>query len=404
MSQPLSFLCITCYFKGQDFLRACKAAGNTVYLLTAKKLEHADWPRDSVDEFFYLETDENTPENFDKMEKGLAWLMRSKKIDRIVSLDDFDVEKAAYLRESFRIPGMGQTTARHFRDKLAMRMKAEEAGINVPPFSPLFNDQEVHEYTQRVAPPWVVKPRAEASATGIKKVHSSEELWNVLHSLGADRHRYLVEQFKPGDVYHADAITVDSETAFCRISKYLDTPFEVAHGGGIFRSATVPFGGEEDKALRKLNAEVMKAFGMKFSASHTEFIRAKEDGQYYFLETSSRVGGAHLAEMVEYSSGINLWAEWARLETAMAKGQPYEAPKAKEDHAGIVVSLSRFQHPDSSAFADPEIVWRLHKDYHIGMILRSGKRERIIELLDAYAGRIHSDFHASAPVPDKPMD
>lgn len=404
MSRPLSFLCITCYLKGYDFLRACKAAGNTVYLLTAKKLEHADWPRESVDEFFYLETDENTPENFDKMEKGLAWLMRSKRIDRIVSLDDFDVEKAAYLRESFRIPGMGQTTARHFRDKLAMRMKAEEAGIDVPPFAPLFNDEEVHDYTQRVAPPWVVKPRAEASATGIKKVHSSEALWAVLDHLGADRHRYLIEQFKPGDVYHADAITVDGETAFCRISKYLDTPFEVAHGGGIFRSATVPFGGGEDESLRALNAKVMKAFGMRFSASHTEFIRAKEDGKYYFLETSSRVGGAHLAEMVEHSSGISLWAEWARLETAMAKGHTYEAPQAKNDHAGIIVSLSRFEHPDSSSFTDPEVVWRLNKPYHIGMILRAGQRERILELLDQYAERIQREFHASAPVPDKPHD
>jgi biotin carboxylase len=404
MDRPLSFLCITCYLKGQDFLRACKAAGNTVYLLTAKKLEHADWPRDAVDEFFYLASDENTPENFDTMERGLAWLMRSKRIDRIVSLDDFDVEKAAYLREAFRIPGMGQTTARHFRDKLAMRMKAEEAGINVPPFAPLFNDEVIHEYTQRVAPPWVVKPRAEASATGIKKVHSSEELWAVLESLGGDRHRYLVEQFKPGDVYHADALTVDGKNTFCRISKYLDTPFEVAHGGGIFRSATVPFGGEEDEALQALNAKVMKAFGMRFSASHTEFIRAKEDGKYYFLETSSRVGGAHLAEMVEYSSGINLWAEWARLETAMAKGHAYEVPTAKKDHAGIIVSLSRFEHPDDSSFADPEVVWRLHKPYHIGMILRSGERKRVLELLDQYAERIHRDFHASAPAPDKPHD
>jgi len=404
MSRPLSFLCITCYLKGQDFLRACKEAGNTVYLLTAKKLKEADWPREAVDEFFYLETDENSPENFSRMEMGLAWLMRSKKIDRIVSLDDFDVEKAAYLRETFRIPGMGQTTSRHFRDKLAMRMKAEEQGIPVPPFSPLFNDEAIHEYTHMVEPPWVVKPRAEASATGIKKVQNSQELWQVLDGLGEERHRYLIEQFKAGDVYHADALTVGGDAVFCRVSKYLDTPFEVAHGGGIFRSATVPFGGEEDQALQKLNAEVMRGFGMQFSASHTEFIRSREDGEYYFLETSSRVGGAHLAEMVEHSSGINLWAEWARLETAMAKGQPYQLPPAEEEHAGIVISLSRFRHPDTSSFDDPELAWRLDKEYHIGMIMRSPDRKRILELLDRYAERIQRDFHASAPAPDKPLD
>lgn len=404
MDRPLTFLCVTCYFKGSDFLKACKAAGNSVYLLTAKKLEHADWPREAVDEFFYLDTDENTPENYANMEKGLAWLMRNKPVDRVVALDDFDVEKGAFLREAFRIPGMGQTTARYFRDKLAMRMKAADAGIPVPPFSSLFSDAAINTFIENTAAPWVVKPRSEASATGIRKVHNGDELWAAIHSLGDERHQYLVEQFKPGDVYHVDALTVDGQVGFSRVSRYLNTPFEVAHGGGIFRSATVPFGGEEDQALQAVNARVMEAFGMQFSASHTEFIRSKEDGQYYFLETSSRVGGAHLAEMVYYSSGVNLWAEWARLETAMAKGLPYAAPEARQDHAGIVVSLARYEHPDQSAFNDPEVVWKLNKAYHVGAIVQSPSRDRVLELLDGYAERIHRDFHASAPVPDKPLD
>lgn len=404
MSQSRAILCISFYFKGVDFLKASKAAGNTVYLLTKKSLEHKPWPQESVDEFFYMESEENTPENFSNMAKGLAFLMRSKKIDRIVALDDFDVEKAAFLREQFRIPGMGQTTARYFRDKLAMRIKAEEAGIPVPAFSGLFNDEDINHYLNTVPAPWIIKPRAEASATGLRKVHSAEEAWKVIHEIGEERHLFLIEQFKPGAVYHADALTVDGKVIFCRVSQYLNTPFEVAHGGGIFRSHTVAFGGEDDKALQKLNKDVMKAFGMKFSASHTEFIKANEDGQLYFLETSSRVGGAHLAEMVEVSSGINLWAEWAKIEDAMAKDSTYKLPKKKNDYAGILVSLSRFQHPDMSGFNDPEIVWRIDKDYHVGFIVKSNSREKVLELLDDYAERVFRDFHASAPVPDKPTD
>ncbi len=404
MPKPLTFLCISTYFKGQDFLRACKQAGNTVYLITRKSLEHEAWPRESVDEFFYIESEDNSAENLSNMANGLAWLMRSRKVERIVALDDFDVEKAAFLREQFRIPGMGQTTSRYFRDKLAMRMKADYAGIAVPPFSPLFHDEDINRYAEQTAAPWVVKPRSEASATGIRKVHSREELWEAIHSLGDKRHHFLVEQFKPGAVYHADSLTVGGKVQFCRISQYLNTPLEVAHGGGIFRSATVEFGSNDDVELQNLNAKVMKAFGLQFSASHTEFIKSEADGQFYFLETSSRVGGAHLAEMVEISSGINLWAEWAKLETAVAKGENYQLPAVRNEHAGIVVSLSRFAHPDTSVFTDPEISWRLDKEYHIGMILRSEKRERILELLGQYAERIFRDFHASAPVPDRPAN
>lgn len=36
------------------------------------------------------------------------------------------------------------------------------------------------------------------------------------------------------------------------------------------------------KALQKMNEDVMKAFGMNYSASHTEFIKCHEDGQFYF--------------------------------------------------------------------------------------------------------------------------
>ena len=396
----MTFLCISCYFKGSDFIRASKAAGNTIYLLTMEKLLNEPWPRECIDEFFFMEKDENTPENIGNLADGLAWLMRDRRVDRIVALDDFDVEKAAYLREEFRIPGMGQTTARFFRDKLAMRVQARDQGVPVPAFSSLFNNEELTAFANSIEYPCLVKPRGEASATGIRKVHSAEELWQHVHSLGEERHHYLVEQFRPGDVYHADAISVDGEVVFCQVSRYLSTPFEVAHGGGIFRSVSVPYDEEDAVRLRALTTDVMRAFGMRFSASHTEFIKLPS-GEFVFLETASRVGGAHLAEMVEAATGVSLWAEWARLETAMAHGVEYHPPGRRYGQAGIVVSLSRFEHPDTSGFSDPEIVWRMNKKQHIGLIVASPSAPRIRELLDDYASRIARDFHAAAPAPPK---
>lgn len=402
MRKP-AFLCIASYFKGNEFLRGMKSTGATVYLVTSKKHEDKPWARDALDDIFYVQQDAENEWNMQDTASGLAWLMRSKKIDRIVALDDFDVEKGAYLREHFRIPGMGQTTARHFRDKLAMRIEARAVGIPVPDFSALFNDADIAHFTQTVPAPWIVKPRGQASATGMKKIHSNEELWAHLETLGNDRHHYLVEQFKPGDVYHVDALSEGGKVIFARASQYLSTPFDVAHGGGIFRSAVVPFGSADEKKLLKLNAEVMTAFGMQYSASHTEFIKNRETGELYFLETACRVGGAHLAEMVECSSGINLWYEWARLEEAVAGKEKYKMPKVRNDYAGIIVSLARQECPDTSQFNDPEISWRLtDKEHHVGLIVQSKKRERVLELLDEYAQRIQRDYHASAPAPSKP--
>lgn len=404
MSQPVTFLCISSYFKGNDFLRGMKSTGATVYLVTSKKLENKPWAREALDDIFYIEQGPENHWNMEEVISGMAWLMRSKKIDRIVALDDFDVEKAAHLREHFRIPGMGQTTYRHFRDKLAMRMKAQESGILVPGFSALFNDEDIRQFTEKYPAPWIIKPRGQASATGMKKVHNAEELWAQLETLGGERHQYLVEQFKPGNVYHVDTLSAGGKVIFSRASQYLAPPFDVAHAGGIFRSALMKQGDKDEVALQDLNSTVMKAFGMQYSASHTEFIKCHEDGKFYFLETSSRVGGAHIADMVECASGINLWKEWAHIEYAVASGQKYKLPETRDDYAGIIVSLTRQEWPDTTQFDDPEIAWRMDDmSYHIGLIVRSPKRTRVLELLDDYAVRVQRDYHASAPAPDKPQ-
>jgi hypothetical protein len=400
----MNFLCICTYFKGVEFLKSCKAEGNNVYLLTNQKLKDKAWPRESIEEIFYLKNIENTFDTYQIVLVGLAAIMRNKKIDRVVALDDFDVEKAALVREHFRIPGMGQTTARYFRDKLAMRMQAQDAGITVPPFCSLFNDIDITEYLQRSSPPWVIKPRSEASAAGIKKVHSLQEAWGNLHSLGDERHNFLIEQFKPGDVYHVDSLTINGKVIFTRCSQYLNTPFEVSHGGGIFRSVTLEHNSEDDAALKKMNEDVMRSFGMKSSASHTEMIKCYEDGKFYFLETASRVGGANLAEMIEFSSGINLWREWAKIETIVAVGGTYELPMVEDFYSGIVISLSSHENPDYTPFNDPEIVWKMDEEYHIGLIVRSKDRAKVLELMEKYASMIRDlGYHASAPAPDKPV-
>lgn len=398
----MTILCICTYFKGVDFLKSAKEAGNTVLLLTNKKLENKPWPRESIDEFFFLEEIDNSFKTYHTIIEGTAYISRGRKIDLVVALDDFDVEKGALVREHFRIPGMGQTTARYFRDKLAMRMQAKDNGIPVPQFTALFNDHDINTYLDSVEGPWIVKPRSEASATGITKVYSKEEAWNHINGLGDNRHNFLIESFKPGDVFHVDSLVYENKIIFERCSQYLSTPFEVAHGGGIFRSVTVEFNSIDHEALSLLNHQVIEAFGLKFSAVHTEVIKSHHDGNYYFLETASRVGGAHLAEMVEFSSGINLWKEWAKVETAVGDKTKYKLPKVTKNYSGILITLTKQEHPDMSPFNDPEIVWIMDEEYHLGIIVKAKTQKKVIELLDKYAKMVMDlGYHASAPAPDK---
>ncbi len=54
----------------------------------------------------------------------VSWMARGRRFDRIVALDEFDLQTAAQIREHMRIPGMGVTTLAYYRDKLAMRTSA----------------------------------------------------------------------------------------------------------------------------------------------------------------------------------------------------------------------------------------------------------------------------------------
>jgi hypothetical protein len=59
----------------------------------------------------------------------------------------------------------------------------------------------------------------------------------------------------------------------------------------VFSSSNIPYNSEDDKAIKKMNEQVIKDFGLKHGA-HTEFIKSDEDGETFWKH--HRVGGAHL--------------------------------------------------------------------------------------------------------------
>ena len=95
----MTILCLASYEKGHEFLRECKRQGCSVVLVTAESLRHtAHWPHDSIDEIFYLPDDRHRW-NLAHLRNAVSYLARTRVFDRVVALDDFDVEVAAMLRE-----------------------------------------------------------------------------------------------------------------------------------------------------------------------------------------------------------------------------------------------------------------------------------------------------------------
>ena len=395
--QALTILCVSSYEKGQEFLRTCKALGCRVYLLTVEKLRNGDWPREAIDEMFFM------PEELPlaPLLNAVSYAARTRKIDRIVALDEFDMENVSALREHLRIPGMGLTTVRHFRDKLAMRARAKEAGVNVPEFVHVLNHDELREFMARVPAPWLLKPRSQASGIGMKKLQDAQELWPLLDRLGDEQSHYLLEQFVPGSVFHVDSVVNEKHVLFGDAHAYGMPPLDVSHAGGVFTTRTLERDSEDAKALRVINQRLIDALGLLRGVTHAEFLKAHADGRLYFIEIAARVGGAYISDVVDAATGVNLWREWAKLEVGGGRA-PYSLSIPRSDYAGVIVSLARQEEPDTSAYADPEIVYRVKKYHHAGFVVKSADPARVKDLLESYSRRFVNDFLATQPVPDKP--
>ena len=392
-NRPITILALASEFKGVPFLEECKRQGCRVLLLQGEKAFGYPWP-DSIDEKYEIHDLSRQPD----ITYAVSYLTRGNRVDRVVALDDYDVATAASLREHLRLPGMGESLVRHFRDKLGMRQRAQDQGILVPPFASFFNYDDLRAFMAAVPPPWVIKPRFEAGAVGIQKMHSDEQVWRKLDALGDQQSYYLLEKFVPGDVYHVDALVWDGEIVFIQTSRYGAPPLSITTGGGIFNTRTLSPESEEGRALREHTAVLLQGLGMTQGVTHTEFIRGHADGQFYFLETAARVGGANIDRLVKAASGIELWAEAARIELASIRGEQYQLPSVREDMAGLIICLAKQQWPDLSSYQDDEIVWRLQdKEYHAGLLLASPEAGRVEHLLHTYSERFAHDFLTSAP-------
>jgi len=395
-------VCIASEHKGNEFLEEAQNAGWNVTLVTRKKLLDWPWVWTALSDVKTVADDAGV----DDYVRAITNIAGSRPIHRVVGLDEFDVVTAARAREHLQLGGMSSSQAQTFRDKLAMRNIASSAAIPCPEYTGVFNSDEINHYLNRVPGPWIIKPRHEVSAFGIRKCESSERIWEVLTDLDSRNNwrdhpsQFVLEKFIEGQVFHVDSVVKDGKVVACGVSQYGTPPFKVTHQGGVFTTSIVPYRSKLRKDLEKLNQELLAAFNYETGVSHAEFLQSDTDGKFYLLEVAARVGGAYIANVLEYASNFNLWREWAKLETA-TKERPYKLPKLRKEFAGIALALANTEDPDTSNYTDAEIAYRVKKPRHVGLIFHSPNQKRIDELLATYTDRIAQDFLATAPAKER---
>lgn len=389
-------------FKGNDFIEECSEAGWHVTLVTRENLLDEAWVWTSIDAVKSV----SPGASHEDYVRAVANTAGNQPVNRIVGIDEFDVLTAAKAREHFRLEGMSMSDALIFRDKLAMRVAAEKAGIPCPEFTGIFNGDDINRFLSETVAPWVIKPRFEVSAFGIKKCETADSVWDSIRILDERNtwrdhpSQFLIERFVKGNVFHVDSVVRDGKIIAAGFSRYTKPPMQVSHEGGIFATSILPYNSKEKRELERFNKKLLKAFNYNRGVTHAEFLQCAETGKYYLLEVAARVGGAYIANVLEEACGFNLWREWAKLEIE-TKENPYKSPKIRKDFAGVTLCLSNQISPDTSSYTDEEIVYRVSKPNHAGLIFYSQNYERIGELMEIYTERLSQDFLSIVPTKER---
>lgn len=382
MSEERWVLFLARGFKGNEAFREARRLGHVPLLMTKSDLLGAPWDRDALDDVVAVDSLEERG----VVEPVVYFLARTRRFVRVGAIDDMNVGIAAALREQLCLPGQGVSEARFFRDKLAMRRRAHEKGVLVPAFTATFHDDDVRAFLRETPGPYLVKPRSEASSRGIRKVSTAEQVYALLDELGDARALHLIERYVHGSVFHVDAATHGGKVRFAEASGYHRPLLDVASSGGMMVTRTVAHGTKARADLLEANERVLAALGFDHGVSHTEFI-VGNGGEVYFLESGGRVAGAHIPELVEAATGVSLWREYARLEL-LEPGAPYEPPPRRDDHAALLIALSRSPWPNLSALNGPEVVWRLDEiEHQAGVVIKTATAAELDALLPSRAER-----------------
>ena len=222
---------------------------------------------------------------------------------------------------------MGVTTAQYFSDKLASRIKAAHLGVRVPRFTPVANYDDLRAFMQYVPAPWLLTPRSESSGYSTSELHDSEQVWRALEELGDRQSYFFLEQFVAGDRFHVDSIMADGKVLFAAVYPYGRSVLNTAQPEGeLLQAHVMTPGATDDDGLRRVNTALMSSLRLLRGVAHTEFLRSHATGDFYFLRTSASVEDDCIADRMKQAHGLNLWAEWARLEVASMRGERYALP------------------------------------------------------------------------------
>lgn len=242
-----------------------------------------------------------------EVEAHAAKLIEMRNVDKIACLSEFDLIRAAGLREKYGFDGQSIQSAIAFRDKIVMKEIISEAHINTPFYTPVASYLDIERFIKKHNYPVVIKPRDGAGAANTFIIHDERQLFNVFANNTFTN--MMIETFVSQDMYHVDGIYNDGEIIFCSVSKYIGSTLDHLRSKSL-GSAHIAAENPIQSRIKIFLERTLDAMPCPdYTPFHLEVFEEK-DGTLTFCEIASRVGGPRINDCLKKYYQVDIQANW----------------------------------------------------------------------------------------------
>lgn len=285
------------------------------------KINFADWLGECGEDLWLLSSAPQFPlqhqyryvRQLDDLDDGegvlaiAAGLAKTVPFTRILPHSEFDLIRAAQLREYLGIPGQSVASACAYRDKVLMKEYLRKADVEVAPFQRLGSWFDILAFGEQHGFPVVIKPVDGCSSKDVLVARTLKDAAQFFSDRSVDG--WMIEKFIAGDMYHVNGVIAEDGAEFFAPCAYINNALDY-QTAGIFGSRTM----EADSAL----AQRLVAFTRRTIAAlpaapalgfHAEIFHTADD-RLLLCEIAARTAGSLTGELIEHTWGINIHQAW----------------------------------------------------------------------------------------------
>jgi formate-dependent phosphoribosylglycinamide formyltransferase (GAR transformylase) len=241
-------------------------------------------------------------------------IARTATLEYIATQSEYDMLRAASLREALRLPGQSVASARAYRDKVAMKDCMAAAKIPTAHYRRLELPTDLPAFVEEHGYPVVVKPVDAAGSRGVRVLRDACDQHDFQRE--PTTRQYMAETFVQGTMYHVNGIMRAGRYEFIAPYRYINSSLDY-QANGCYGSMTMQPDTEIAKQLIAFCQRVIAALPPTDPlAFHAEIFRA-QDGTLLLNEIASRTAGSLIIELIEQDYGFNLSRAWVRAQCAL---------------------------------------------------------------------------------------